>query len=110
MMYSMQSYYDHTSKTKYMEKISHVHYLNYWSEKKFMNSNQSLNIDDEVEDISIISSGKAMIYPITEATWENEPAFSDNGNMLEQYKIHHQICHCRRFIIVSSKTCSSEKR
>src|SRR5271168_40444 len=30
-------------------------------------------------------------YPITEATWENESAFSDDGNMLQQYKICHQI-------------------
>src|SRR5271168_159710 len=30
-------------------------------------------------------------YPITEATWENESAFSDDGNMLQQYKIRHQI-------------------
>ena len=30
-------------------------------------------------------------YPITEATWENESTFSDDGNMLEQYKICHQI-------------------
>ena len=30
-------------------------------------------------------------YPITEATWENESAFSDDGNMLQQYKTHRQI-------------------
>ena len=28
-------------------------------------------------------------YPITEATWENELAFSDDGNMVEQYKLWH---------------------
>jgi Chromo (CHRromatin Organisation MOdifier) domain len=27
-------------------------------------------------------------YPITEATWENKSAFSDNGNMIQQYKDH----------------------
>src|SRR5271168_624003 len=30
-------------------------------------------------------------YPITEATWENKSAFSDDGNMLQQYKTRHQI-------------------
>src|ERR1700678_1827985 len=30
-------------------------------------------------------------YPIAEATWENELAFSNNGDMLQQYKICHQI-------------------
>ena len=30
-------------------------------------------------------------YPITEATWENETAFSDDGDMLEQYKKQHQL-------------------
>ena len=30
-------------------------------------------------------------YPITEATWENEMAFSDDSNMLEQYKKWHQL-------------------
>ena len=30
-------------------------------------------------------------YPITEATWENKSAFSDDRNMLQQYKICHQI-------------------
>src|ERR1700678_1938624 len=59
MMYSMQSYYDHTLKMRYMEENFHVHYLNYWKEK-FTKSNQSLNIDNEVEDTSIILSGKAI--------------------------------------------------
>ena len=26
-------------------------------------------------------------YPVTEATWENESAFSNDGNMVEQYKL-----------------------
>jgi hypothetical protein len=30
-------------------------------------------------------------YPISEATWEEESAFSDDGDMLEQYKIRHQL-------------------
>jgi hypothetical protein len=30
-------------------------------------------------------------YPISEATWEAESAFSDDGNMLEQYKTRHQL-------------------
>ena len=30
-------------------------------------------------------------YPITKATWENETAFSDDGDMLEQYKKQHQL-------------------
>ena len=30
-------------------------------------------------------------YPITEATWENETEFSDDGDMLEQYKKQHQL-------------------
>ena len=30
-------------------------------------------------------------YPITEATWENETAFSDDGDMLEQYRKQHQL-------------------
>ena len=30
-------------------------------------------------------------YPISEATWEAESAFSDDGNMLEQYKIRNQL-------------------
>ena len=29
--------------------------------------------------------------PITEATWENESAFSENGDMLEQYKLQNQL-------------------
>ena len=29
-------------------------------------------------------------YPIPEATWEEE-SFSDDGNMLEQYKLCHQL-------------------
>jgi Chromo (CHRromatin Organisation MOdifier) domain len=30
-------------------------------------------------------------YPITEATWENESAFSNNGNMIQQYKDRYQL-------------------
>src|SRR5271155_5456597 len=59
-MYSMQSYYDRTSKTKCMEAIFHAHYPNYWKEKKFMKSNPSSNIDNEVEDTNTISNGKAI--------------------------------------------------
>ena len=46
---------------KYMEGISHDHYLNYWKEKKFMKLNQLLlNIDDEVKDTSITLNGKVI--------------------------------------------------
>ena len=30
-------------------------------------------------------------YPITEATWESESAFSDDGNMLQTYKDQYQL-------------------
>ena len=30
-------------------------------------------------------------YPVTEATWENKLAFSDDGDMVEQYKLQHQL-------------------
>ena len=30
-------------------------------------------------------------YPITEASWEPESAFSDNGNLLDEYKQQHQL-------------------
>ena len=30
-------------------------------------------------------------YPISEATWEKEDAFSDNGDILENYKNRHQL-------------------
>jgi hypothetical protein len=30
-------------------------------------------------------------YPISEATWENELAFSDDGEMLKLYKQRHQL-------------------
>jgi hypothetical protein len=30
-------------------------------------------------------------YPITEASWESEQAFSDDGDMLEAYKLRNQI-------------------
>ena len=30
-------------------------------------------------------------YPISEATWETESAFSDDGDMLERYKLRHQL-------------------
>jgi RNase H-like domain found in reverse transcriptase/Integrase zinc binding domain/Chromo (CHRromatin Organisation MOdifier) domain len=30
-------------------------------------------------------------YPITEATWENESAFSNNGDMIQQYKDQYQL-------------------
>ena len=30
-------------------------------------------------------------YPITEATWENESAFSEDGDMLAQYKLQNQL-------------------
>ena len=30
-------------------------------------------------------------YPISEATWEAEEAFSDNGDLLTRYKEHHQL-------------------
>src|ERR1700678_1728108 len=56
----MQSYCDLTPKTKFMEEISHDHYLNYWKEKKYMKSNLSSNIDDEVKDTNTISNGKAI--------------------------------------------------
>ena len=32
-------------------------------------------------------------YLVTEATWENESAFSDDGDMVEQYKLRHQLWH-----------------
>src|ERR1700678_2357352 len=81
-MYSMQFYYDHISKTKYMEEIFHAHYPNYWKEKKFMKSNLSSNIDDEVEDTNITSNGKVIPsqkqrgkmnqhFPMTEICYSN---------------------------------------
>jgi Chromo (CHRromatin Organisation MOdifier) domain len=30
-------------------------------------------------------------YPITKATWENESAFSNDGNMIQQYKDQYQL-------------------
>jgi Chromo (CHRromatin Organisation MOdifier) domain len=30
-------------------------------------------------------------YPITEATWENESAFSNDANMVQQYKDQYQL-------------------
>ena len=30
-------------------------------------------------------------YPITDATWESESAFSNDGNMLTEYKDQHQL-------------------
>src|ERR1700678_1537910 len=45
---------------KFMEEISHAHYLNYWKERKYMKSSQSSNIDDEVEDTNTISNGKVI--------------------------------------------------
>ena len=30
-------------------------------------------------------------YPITKATWENKSAFSNDRNMVEQYKLWHQL-------------------
>ena len=30
-------------------------------------------------------------YPITDAMWESELAFSDDGNMLAAYKDRHQL-------------------
>ena len=30
-------------------------------------------------------------YPITKATWESETAFSDDGDMLQQYKDQYQL-------------------
>src|ERR1700678_2494803 len=59
----MQSYCNLTPKTKFMEKISHDHYPNYWKEKKYMKSSQSSNIDDEVEDINTTSNGKVIPSP-----------------------------------------------
>ena len=32
-------------------------------------------------------------YPVTEATWENKSAFSDDRDMVEQYKLRHQLWH-----------------
>ena len=31
--------------------------------------------------------------PVTEATWENKSAFSDDGDMVKQYKSWHQLWH-----------------
>src|SRR5271168_1305633 len=59
-MYSMQSYYGHTLKMKYMEEIFHDHYQNYWKEKKSMRSNQSSNIHDGVKDTNTTSNGKVI--------------------------------------------------
>jgi Chromo (CHRromatin Organisation MOdifier) domain len=30
-------------------------------------------------------------YPISDASWEPEHSFSDNGNMLKQYKLRHHL-------------------
>jgi hypothetical protein len=56
----LDSYCDHTLKMKYMKEISHNNYPNYWKGKNFTKSNQSLNIDDKVEDTNAISNGKAI--------------------------------------------------
>ena len=32
-------------------------------------------------------------YPVTEATWENKSAFSNDREMVEQYKLWHQLWH-----------------
>src|SRR5271168_2395596 len=86
-MYSMQYYYNHTLKTKYMEEISHIHYLNYWKEKKFTKSNQSLNIDDEVKDTSIISSGKAI------------PSLKQHGRMNQHFLTMEPCWNSTKYVI-----------
>jgi hypothetical protein len=67
--------------------IIQYHYSNCLKEKKCIKSKQSSNINEEEEDINITWKG----YHITEATWENESAFSKDGNMIQQYKDQYQL-------------------
>src|SRR5271168_2899482 len=86
-MYSMQSYYNHMSKTKYMEEIFHAHYPNYWKYKKFTKSNLSSNIDDEVEDTNIISNGKAI------------PSQKQRGKMNQRFPTMETCCNNTKYVI-----------
>src|ERR1700678_424234 len=96
----MQSYCDPTPKTKYMEEISPDHYPNYWKEKKYMTLNQKSNIDDEVEDINIISNGKDIPSPkqhgkmnqhfLTTETCYNNTKYVIKFNIVNNLSSNHQ--------------------
>ena len=42
-------------------------------------------------------------YLITEATWESESAFSDDGNMLQTYKDQYQLWHKKDLFLLDDK-------
>jgi hypothetical protein len=42
-------------------------------------------------------------YPISEASWEPEEAFSDDGNFLANYKQRHQLWNTSRLVKISEK-------
>src|ERR1700678_3220419 len=85
----MQSYCDLIPTTKYMEEISPDHYANYWKEKKYMKSSQSLNIDDEVEDINTISNGKVI------------PSLKQHGKMSQHFLMTETCYSNTRYVIIS---------
>src|ERR1700678_842716 len=88
-MYSMPSYYDHTSKMKYMEEISHDHYPSYWKEKKYMKLNQSSNINSKVKDTSIISNGKVI------------PSLKQHGKMNQHFLTMKTCWNSTKYVIKS---------
>ena len=96
----MQSYYDHTSKTKYMEEISHDYYLNYWKGKKCTKLNQLLNIDNKVEDTNTISNkmaipslkqhGKMNTHFLTMETCWNSTKYVIKSDVFNNLSLYHQ--------------------
>ena len=83
----MQFYCDLTPKTKFMEEISHDHYLNYWQEKKYIKLSQSSNIGDEVEDTNTISNGKAI------------PSQKQRGKMNQHFPTMETCCNNIKYAI-----------
>src|ERR1700678_1987273 len=104
----MQSYCDLIPTTKYMEEISPDHYANYWKEKKYMKSSQSLNIDDEVKDINTISNGKVIPSPKQHGKMNQHFLMMETCYSNTKYVIKSDVVN--NLSIESSRICSSEKQ
>jgi Chromo (CHRromatin Organisation MOdifier) domain len=83
-MYSMRRYFDHTSRTKSMGPLPEL-----LEGKEVYKVETILKHRRRGRGYQYYVKWKG--YPITKATWENESAFSNDGDMIQQYKDQYQL-------------------
>ena len=111
IMCFMLSCWNHTKRTRYMEKISLCHHQTSWTEKKFIKSKQFWNIGNEDKDINI-SSNEKDIWSLRphRLTHFFQQQSTDEDWMLNHWYAHQQVIPGSDHTPPDSSTDSSQSQ